>query len=107
MKTCKAHRLVALTFLPRIEGLDEVDHINRIRHDNSLENLRWATSKMQQANSSTVLQAKYYVIFLCSKSNKWLARWVQKSWQTERKKTKFFKTKEEAEKFVIEIKGTL
>lgn len=39
----RVHRLVAETFLPRQEDRDYVDHINRIKTDNRLENLRWVT----------------------------------------------------------------
>jgi len=37
------HRLLALAFLPREEGKDYVDHINRDKTDNRIENLRWTT----------------------------------------------------------------
>lgn len=39
------HRLLAIAFIPREEGKNYIDHINGIRDDNRLENLRWCTGK--------------------------------------------------------------
>ena len=52
MKNFKVHRLLAMCFFPHTNNLDkiQIDHINRIRNDNRLENLRFADSDLQQKN---------------------------------------------------------
>lgn len=45
------HRCVALAFIPNPLNLPQVDHINRIRSDNNIKNLRWATNKDNCNNS--------------------------------------------------------
>lgn len=42
-KVYLVHRLVAETFIPNPENKPFIDHINQIRDDNTIENLRWAT----------------------------------------------------------------
>jgi hypothetical protein len=44
------HRLVAESFIPNAENKPEIDHINTIRHDNRVKNLRWVTRKENRNN---------------------------------------------------------
>lgn len=52
-KTYSIHRLVAQAFIPNPENKPTVDHINRDRLDNRVENLRWATYTEQRGNQSS------------------------------------------------------
>lgn len=62
----KIHRLVAQAFIPNIENKPCIDHINCIRDDNRVENLRWVTHKENMNNpvSTAKLSSarkKYYL----------------------------------------------
>ena len=37
------HRLVGIHYLPNPDNLPEIDHINRARSDNRVQNLRWSS----------------------------------------------------------------
>ena len=47
------HRLVCETFLPNPENKPCIDHVNCVRSDNRLENLRWATYTENLTNPIT------------------------------------------------------
>ena len=53
-KTRSVHRLIAETFIENPDGKPCVDHINRNKEDNSVDNLRWVTRVENQANRDCV-----------------------------------------------------
>lgn len=64
-ETCirMVHRIVAMAFLPEPDGgRCYVDHINTVRHDNRVENLRWVTPKENANNETTNLNRKNAIL---------------------------------------------
>ena len=49
-KTFYKHRLIALQFIPNPDNKPCIDHLNHLRTDNRIENLRWC-SKLQNNNN--------------------------------------------------------
>lgn len=49
-KFYRLHRVIATAFIPNPEGKPCIDHINAIRTDNRIENLRWVTHKENMNN---------------------------------------------------------
>lgn len=52
-KLYSVHRLVANAFIANPKNLPCIDHINTIRDDNRVENLRWCTNKENSNNPLT------------------------------------------------------
>jgi len=52
-KTKVIHRLVALQYIPNPDNLEQVDHINREKTDNRIENLRWVNSSQNNINKKS------------------------------------------------------
>ena len=49
-KSFYIHRLIGIYYIPNPENKPTIDHINRNRSDNRIENLQWATTKEQNNN---------------------------------------------------------
>ena len=96
-KTFKIHRLIAFHFIPNPENKSEIDHINRDRTDNRIENLRWVSHSENQQNQGIKKNNKTGIknIFY----DKSRDRWIFKKRINNNTTWKWFKTKEEAIEF--------
>tara|TARA_R110002124_G_scaffold234201_1_gene399594 strand:- start:59 stop:577 length:519 start_codon:yes stop_codon:yes gene_type:complete len=71
----KLHRLLADIFIPNPENKTCVDHKNRIRTDNRLENLRWVTVKENSQNASKKDTSLWQGVCYNKRMNSYRARW--------------------------------
>ncbi len=62
-KAFMLHRLVALTFIDNPENYKEVDHIDRDKSNNHIDNLRWADDIIQNNNKKGSGKYPKYITF--------------------------------------------
>jgi hypothetical protein len=65
------HRLVAIAFIPNVENLSCIDHINGIRDDNRIENLRWCDKSTNGMNRTKQINNKSGIKGVSWYKNKW------------------------------------
>lgn len=68
--TFRAHRLVALHFLPNPDQKPYVDHVNGDKLDNRVENLRWAT-ETENLRNMTAVRGNYKGVTWSTKCKRW------------------------------------
>lgn len=49
------HRLLAINFIPNPDNLSQVDHIDRNKHNNNLDNLRWVSHLTNMRNADKII----------------------------------------------------
>ncbi len=103
-KRILVHRLVALCFLDNPENKSCVDHINRTRNDNRVENLRWVT---HSENMHNVEHKNYYIKHLKHKHGEKIYEYYQVSKHDYDKKKylKIFKTLIDAENYITTLQN--
>lgn len=100
-KMLKIHRLVAQAFIPNPKNKPTVDHIDRNRQNNNIDNLRWATYAEQAHNTSWIDNASN--IRYENDRNKYRIKLIRNGIT----KTKRCKTLEEAEAILAQFKAEL
>lgn len=86
------HRVVAKAFISMIEGKNVVDHINRDKTDNTVQNLRWTDTSQNNRNRSRFHSKTDGLHNITQNGNKFVVSFMQNR-ETTRKS---FDTQEEA-----------
>tara|TARA_R110000824_G_scaffold305207_2_gene493056 strand:+ start:82 stop:522 length:441 start_codon:yes stop_codon:yes gene_type:complete len=89
------HRLIAEHYIPNPDNKPFIDHINRIRTDNRIENLRWVTHQENCNNQSLRSDNKLRETGIHFSPAKYIYEWREDG----KRKSKKFSTFEEAKIF--------
>ena len=70
------HQLMGLHFILNPNNYNQIDHINNIKDDNRLENLRWVNSSQNNRNKKKKINcsSQYLGVNWYKKNNKWVAK---------------------------------
>lgn len=60
-KSLLLHRLLAIQFIPNPENLPMIDHIDRNKRNNNLENLRWCDATLNLRNRDCVINRQGFI----------------------------------------------
>ena len=72
----RLHQLLAQAFITNPENKEFVDHINHIKDDNRIENLRWVTLTENQKNRSLQSNTSgFRGVSYNTRLNAWFAQW--------------------------------
>lgn len=72
-KVKSIHQLVALTFIPRVNGKTDVNHKNGIKHDNHLSNLEWSNDRENVTHAFKRKKTSSKYTGVCRHGEKWMA----------------------------------
>jgi hypothetical protein len=97
MRTYNIHRLVANAFIENPENKRNVDHINNVKTDNRVSNLRFATHQENSCSSKLNIKntSGYKGVYFSNSQNKWFAE-IRSN---DKRVVRSFHTKEEAVAF--------
>ena len=94
------HRLLGIHFIENPDNHPVIDHIDRNRHNNNIENLRWVTYSGNVKNSSHVINRKGCIFETKDKiGGKIYYGYRVVYYEDDMKRSKRFKTKELSEEF--------
>lgn len=93
------HQLIAIHYIPNPNNFKDIDHINQIKYDNRIENLRWCNHTMNMNNMSVKKNNKCGIKNISCDSRRQQEWWCFSKTYMGKLHRKHFKTMEEAIKY--------